>query len=264
MRVIKGKMAKEQEIGLISVVIPAYNAEDTVEQTVRSVCRQTYENIEIIVVDDGSTDGTGAVIDRLEMEDRRIRALHAGQNCGVSATRIAGVKAAAGEWIAFLDSDDMWRPEKLEKQVALQKETGGELLFTGVGFISRDGKPFAYMQQAPAKLGYRRLLKRNLIPNSSVLIRRELYERHMVTNDALHEDYACWLNVLREGRTAYGINEPLMIYRLSPGSKSSNKLKAAEMNWRTYRAVGLNVFQAFYYMVWYTVNGFLKYRNLKY
>lgn len=248
---------------MISIIMPAYNAEKTLEFAVRSVLAQTYKDFELIIINDCSKDKTPELIQKLMDEDSRIRTINNEKNSGVSVTRHRGVEVAKGEWLAFLDSDDAWTPDKLEKQVALQKKTGANLLFTGSSFINADGEKINAILHAPEKIGYRKLLKQNLVSNSSVMIRKSLYQKHESMGDNMHEDFTCWLKVLRSGEMAYGIDEPLLIYRLSPTSKSGNKVKAAKMNWNTYRAIGLNVFQAAYYEAWYVVNGLLKYRNLR-
>lgn len=248
---------------MISIIMPAYNAEKTLDYAVRSVLAQTYKDFELIIINDCSKDKTAELIQALMREDGRIRMLNNDKNKGVSVTRHRGVEVAVGEWLAFLDSDDAWVPDKLEKQVVLQRETGASLLFTGSSFINADGKKIDAILHVPERIGYRKLLKQNLISNSSVLIRKSLYQKHESMGDNMHEDFTCWLKVLRSGEIACGINEPLLIYRLSPTSKSGNKVKAAKMNWNTYRAIGLNVFQAAYYEAWYVVNGLLKYRKLK-
>lgn len=248
---------------MISIIMPAYNAEKTLEYAVRSVLVQTYKDFELIIINDCSKDRTPVLIQDLMREDSRIRTINNDKNSGVSLTRHRGVETANGEWLAFLDSDDAWMPDKLEKQVALQRKSGANLLFTGSSFINADGKRINAILHAPERIGYRKLLKQNLISNSSVMVRKALYQKHESLGDNMHEDFTCWLKALRSGETAYGIDEPLLIYRLSPTSKSGNKVKAARMNWNTYRAIGLNVFQAAYYEAWYVVNGLLKYRKLK-
>lgn len=247
---------------LISVIMPAFNAESTIREAMESVCRQTYRALELIVIDDASQDRTSDVAERMAMQDGRIRLLHHEENKGVSLSRREGAQAARGVWLAFLDSDDLWLPEKLEKQIALRDRTDAKLLFTASGFIREDGTPLDYVLHVPETIGYRKLLKQNLISNSSVLIQRQLYERCSVLGDDMHEDYACWLNALRGGLSAYGVDEPLIRYRLSRKSKSGNKLLAARMNWNTYRSTGLGPAEAVYYMFWYGFNGILKYRNL--
>ena len=249
------------DIGLISIIMAAYNAEKTIELAIGSVLSQSYRNWELIVINDCSTDKTASLVESIA--DPRVRLIHNEVNSGVSFTRHRGVEEAKGEWIAILDSDDAWAPEKLEKQVQRQIEKNADLLFTASSFMNADGEPIDWVLHAPEEIGYRTLLKQNLISNSSVLVRKALYQAHELQGDDMHEDFACWLRILKSGIKAYGVDEPLLIYRLSSTSKSGNKLKAAKMNWKTYRKVGLNVFEAGYYMVWYTINGLKKYKNLK-
>lgn len=248
---------------LISIIMPAYNAEKTLARAVCSVLAQTYPHYELIIIDDRSQDGTLAMAEEFAARDGRIRVISNEENSGASMTRHRGVKNARGEWLAFLDSDDAWAADKLEKQMALQNKLNAQLIFTGSAFMDQDGTTKGWIMHVPEKIGYRKLLKQNLVSNSSVLIRKNCYLEHEVVGDNFHEDFVCWLRLLRSGQIAYGIDEPLLIYRLSPNSKSGNKLKAAKMNWNAYRAVGLNVLESAYYMVWYTVNSLKKYRNLK-
>ena len=138
-----------------------------------------------------------------------------------------------------------------------------DLLFTGSAFMDLDGQPIDWYLHAPAEVTYRQLLKQNVLSNSSALVRKELYAKHYAIGDGMHEDFAIWLSILKEGKKAYGVDEPLLIYRIAKSSKSGNKVKAAKMNWNTYRYVGLNPLEAFYYECWYMVKGLLKYKNLK-
>ena len=252
-----------QDFELISIIMAAYNAEKTIEQAIESVLNQTYSNFELLVVNDCSEDQTVSLVRRIAEKDRRVRLISNKKNSGVSFTRKHGLKEATGKWIAILDSDDAWAPEKLEKQIALQKKTNADLLFTGSAFMDSDGKPIDWYLHAPAEISYRKLLKQNVLSNSSALVRKELYEKYYAVGDGMHEDFAIWLSILQEGRKAYGVDEPLLIYRITKSSKSGNKIRAAKMNWKTYRYIGLNPIAAFYYECWYTVNGLLKYRNLK-
>lgn len=254
---------QDSQFGLISIIMAAYNAEQTIGQAVTSVLNQTYENFELLIIDDCSKDNTLCLAENFQHNDNRVKVIKNEKNSGVSYTRKHGLDEAKGEWIAILDSDDAWAPDKLEKQIRLQKETGGDLLYTGSAFMDSDGNRIDWYLHAPREIGYRQLLKQNLISNSSSLVRKELYSEYYVSDDNMHEDFAVWLGILKSGRSAYGVDEPLLIYRLSKTSKSGNKLKAAKMNWNTYRYMGLNVFAAFYYECWYMVKGLLKYRNLK-
>lgn len=239
----------------------AHNAEKTIAMAIQSVVDQTYKNWELLIINDCSTDGTVQVVK--SFSDSRIRLINNASNYGVSKTRKTGLDSAKGEWIAILDSDDAWIPDKLEKQMSLASATDAKLVFTGSAFMDAEGKPIDWVLHVPKTIKYKELLKQNLVSNSSVLVKTDLYRAHYAIGDGMHEDFAIWLRITRCGHLAYGINEPLLIYRLSSSSKSSNKLKAAKMNWNTYRFVGLSPFFALYYMCWYTIKGLLKYRNLR-
>lgn len=252
-----------EDFGQISIIMAAYNAEKTIEQAIASVLNQTYPNFELLVVNDCSKDRTAELVKGIAATDGRVRLISNVKNSGVSFTRKHGLEEANGSWIAILDSDDAWAPEKLEKQIELQNRTNADLLFTGSAFMDADGHPIDWYLHAPAEVTYRQLLKQNVLSNSSALVRKELYARHYAVGDGMHEDFATWLGILKNGRLAYGVDEPLLIYRIAKNSKSGNKIKAAKMNWNTYRYVGLNFVQSLYYECCYTVNGLRKYKNLK-
>lgn len=248
---------------LISIIMAAYNAERTIESAIRSVLVQTYTNWELVVVNDCSSDSTSEIVASLATSDSRIHLLNNEYNSGVSITRKRGMEYANGFWIAVLDSDDIWTSDKLEKQIGLAHRTEAELIFTGSAFIDNDGHPIDWQLHVPERLSYKELLKQNLVSNSSVLVKKELYQQFYAIGDEMHEDFAIWLGITKTGRDAYGIDEPLLIYRLANSSKSSNKFKAAKMNWNTYRYIGLNIIQSAYYMCWYIAKGLMKYSNLK-
>ena len=252
-----------KEFGLISIIMAAYNAEKTIELAIESVLNQTYSNFELLVINDCSKDRTAKLVEAFSAKDNRVRLISNEKNCGVSYTRKHGLEEAKGPWIAILDSDDAWAPEKLEKQIELQNRTNAELLFTGSAFMNSEGYPVDWYLHAPVEVTYRQLLKQNVLSNSSALVRKELYAKHYAIGDEMHEDFAIWLSILKEGKKAYGVDEPLLIYRIAKSSKSGNKVKAAKMNWNTYRYVGLNLMEAIYYECWYIFNGIRKYRNLR-
>lgn len=249
---------------LISVVMPAYNCERYLDPAVESVLAQSYGAWELLLLDDCSTDGTWERIQELSQRDPRIRAVQNQRNLGVGATRNLGVSLAQGDWIAFLDSDDLWRPDKLEKQLALLRdEPQARLLFTASGFITEEGEPLSYILHVPQRIARRQLLRQNLLSCSSVMVRRELLLQYpFPAKSMMHEDFAVWLQILAEEPFAYGVDEPLLIYRRSGSSKSANKLKAARMNWNTYRWLGLGLPGSLYYMAWYAAKSLKKYRNL--
>ncbi|MCF2595524.1 glycosyltransferase family 2 protein [Pseudoflavonifractor phocaeensis] len=242
---------------LVSVVMPAYNAEKYVEAAIRSVLAQTFPEFELLVVDDCSRDRTAEIIQRLARQDSRVVFLQNPKNSGVAATRNYAISQAKGEWVAFLDSDDLWRADKLEKQLALLRgHPDGVLAYTASAFIDQDGKPYSYIMEAQPEVSYQTLLRRNLLSCSSVMVKTEVIRRYPMGHDGMHEDYTTWLQILRETRCAYGVNEPLLIYRLSPNSKSSGRVKSAKMLYRSYRYVGYGcmtaaclVFRYFFYSV---------------
>lgn len=252
-----------KEFGLISIIMAAYNAEKTIEQAINSVLRQTYTDFELLVVNDCSKDRTVELVKSIAAKDNRVRLISNEKNSGVSFTRKHGLEESNGSWIAILDSDDAWAPDKLEKQIEFQKRTNADLLFTGSAFMDSDGQPIDWYLHAPAEVTYRQLLKQNVLSNSSALVRKELYAKHYAIGDGMHEDFAIWLSILKEGKKAYGVDEPLLIYRIAKSSKSGNKVKAAKMNWNTYRYIGLNPIAAAYYEGWYMIKNVIKYTNLK-
>ncbi len=253
----------QNDFGLISIIMAAYNAEKTIEQAINSVLSQTYTNFELLVVNDCSTDRTAELVKSIAAKDSRVRLISNVKNSGVSYTRKHGLEEAKGSWISILDSDDAWAPEKLEKQIDLQRRTNADLLFTGSAFMDSEGHPIDWYLRAPSEVTYRQLLKQNVLSNSSALVRKELYAKNYAVGDEMHEDFAIWLSILKKGMKAYGVDEPLLIYRITKSSKSGNKFKAAKMNWNTYRYVGLNPIEAAYYEGWYMIKNVIKYTNLK-
>ena len=248
----------------VSIIMPAYNCENYIRQAVDSVKRQTYPDWELLILNDASSDGTGEAAAKLAMEDQRIRYLENEANLGVAGTRMRGVQMAEGSWIAFLDSDDCWTEDKLEKQMQLiQRVTDAAIAFTGSAFMNEQGEKSSYILHVPERVSYKELLKQNIISCSSVLVKKELVLKYGMPDGDLHEDFALWLQILRDGGAACGIDEPLLIYRVSSGSKSGNKLHAAHMQWKVYRFIGLGVLQASYYMAAYTVRNVKKYRGIR-
>lgn len=249
---------------LVSIIMPAYNAEKTITDAIRSVCRQTYRSWELIIVDDGSTDTTRERIRDCMAEDARIRLLENEKNSGVSVTRNRGIRAAAGEWTAFLDSDDLWDEDKLRKQIeVIRKRADADLVFTGSAFVNAQGVRSRYVLEVPETMTYRRLLAQNLISCSSVLVRKELVQTYRMQHDDMHEDFAVWLQILKAGHRAYGINEPLLIYRLSEQSKSGDKKQAAMMTWKVYRFMKLDCVQAMVYFCLYALRNMKKYKGIR-
>lgn len=257
-----------REEPLVSVVIPAYNCARFIEQAIRSVYRQSYPRWEIVAVEDASEDATRSILERLAGEESRLRLFINAKNVGVSASRNRAVLEARGEYIAFLDGDDVWQSDKLEKQLKRISEKAKEnkrlrLVFTGSGFIDETGRSADRLFSVPEKVGFSELLRQNVISCSSVLAERDLLLRYpMPEQPGIHEDYAVWLQLLKAGTEVEGINEALLLYRVTKGSKSGNKWKSAKMNWRTYRYIGVPFFQRISLMLVYAVRGSRKWLGI--
>jgi len=248
---------------LISIVMPAYNSEKYIRESLDSVRRQTYKNWELIVVDDGSNDKTGEIVKEAQKGDCRIKLYKNDKNIGVSMTRNRAVSLSSGGWIAFLDSDDCWKNDKLEKQMSCVKKNSAEFIYTGSSFMDADGGRYGWKMKVPASVSYVKLLRHNVISCSSVLIKKNILIRHKMIRDNIHEDYALWLNILKyDVACAYAVQEPLLIYRICRKSKSGNKFKSIIMTYRTYIEAGLNNIQASYYICFNIVNNLKKYSHL--
>lgn len=247
---------------LVSIVMPAYNCEKYVVEAIKSVLAQTYRNWELLVLDDGSKDKTLQIIEEFSKKDSRIKTISNEKNIGVSATRNRGIELASGEWIAFLDSDDMWNQLKLEKQFEIVEKKAAEFLFTGSSYINEEGEPFKGIFEIPEKITYKKLRNQNVISCSSVLVKKKYFENIKMEKDEIHEDYAVWLRILKLGVIAYGINEPLLIYRISGNSKSGNKIKTIKMTYKVFRFVGINPIGSAYFMMRHVFASVGKYRKI--
>ncbi len=248
----------------ISIITPAYNCEKYLEEAVDSVLAQTLQDWEMLIIDDCSSDNTYRCMQKLAQKDNRIRIFRNKHNVGAAATRNYGIQEAQSQWIAFLDSDDLWRKEKLEKQMAiLDKHPEASFLFTGSAFIEDDGMTIAHTLHVPEKVNRKKLLKQNVISCSSVLIRRELILKYpMPEENGIHEDFATWLKILSEIPWAYSVDEPLLIYRRALASKSGQKGKSAQMNWQTYIKAEVPLRKRVFCMISYSFHGIYKYSQL--
>lgn len=241
----------------VSVVIPSYNSGRTIRQAVESALEQSVQ-VEVIIVDDGSQDDTESVLDAYR-DDSRVRIIRNECNMGVAASRNRGVKEAACPYVAFLDSDDVWLSGKLEKQLELMNRTQSVLCSTARELISETGERTGRVIQVPESVTYRQLLRGNVINCSSVLVDRQAILKYPMGNDNIHEDYICWLQMLREYGTAVAVNEPLILYRQTRNSKSGSKLSSARKTFAVYRKMGYGLVRSCIYFVCYAVNGVIKY-----
>jgi len=242
-----------------SVVIPAYKCEEYIADCLDSVKKQTIEDIEILVIDDCSPDNMAEIVKEYAKSDSRIRYIKQDKNQGVAAARNRGVSEAQSEWIALLDSDDAWEKDKLEKQFDKQKKSGAELIYTAARCMNCAGDFTGRCFRVPEQVEYEDLLKGNDIVCSSVLAKREWLLKYPMERSDLHEDYLCWLRLLKDGCKATGIDEPLVRYRLTEGSKSRNKGKAARMTWDTLKVMGVPVIKRCVCFLVYAIHGVKRY-----
>lgn len=240
---------------LISIIIPVYNANQYIEATVATVLAQTYDNWELLLVDDGSADGSYETILRLEREDTtgRIKSLRPTEHGTAARARNYGLDNAKGRYIAFLDADDLWEKDKLLKELNFLKENQAGFVFTGYEFADATGCGTGKIVKVPRTLNYRQALKNTTIFTSTVLIDTEVIDRELIRMPEIKsEDTATWYQILRNGHLAYGLNENLVKYRRVANSLSSNKLEALRRIWSLYRkAEKLSVpYSAYNFVFW--------------
>ena len=240
--------------GLVSIIVPVYNAGKWIEDTILSVKSQTYKDWELILVDDGSTDDSVEVIK--EFIDDRIRLVDAGaKNSGAAHARNRGVEEAKGRYICYIDADDLWSPDKLEKQLAFMEENDAAFSFTGYEFADASGVGVQKIVRVPKTITYRQALKNTTIFTSTVMFDMNRLDKDDIRMPEVpSEDTATWWKVLKKIGTAYGLDEQLTLYRRGTGTLSSNKMTAIQRIWNLYRNVeGLNVFYSAYCFVFWAV-----------
>ena len=246
----------------VSVVMPVYNGERYLERAVRSVIAQSFGDWELIIVDDGSTDGTHAIAARLAAEDSRIRLIKNEENRGAAASRNAGLELCRGEFVALLDGDDLWRPEKLERQLALADKTGADIVYCSYGMINARGEPCCREFPVPERTDFEDFLVRSVISCSTALLRRETAGTYRFPTEYMHEDLALWLTMLREGLTARGVPEVLADYRVTSRGRAANKLRCARGRWEIYRhMLGYSRGRSWKLLLRYGLLGLEKYRR---
>lgn len=222
---------------ILTVILPTYNSELYVAETIESVVQQTMENWELIVIDDNSSDGTVNVVKEYQRKDRRIRIYGQPENEGPARVRNIGLQLARGEYVAFVDSDDVWHVDKSAKQITAMQRCRADISYSGYERF-KHGDQHGVKVQVPERVTYATMLRRNYIACSTSIVRRATCGLHRMPNIRRRQDHGYWLSLLRDGtRTTVGVNEPLVRYRLHRRSLSSNKLIAAKYSWKLLREV---------------------------
>lgn len=237
---------------LVSIVVPVYNAERFIGETIQYVKAQTYENWELILVDDCSADKSCVVIEQLQRADGRIRLIRQKTNSGAACCRNSGVLAARGRYLCFLDADDIWEENKLARELAFM-EGGKGFVFTGYEFADEDGQGLGKVVHVPERITYREALKNTTIFTSTVMLDRSVIaDEDMMMPCIASEDTATWWNILKKYGSGFGLDECLVRYRRSAGTLSSNKLTAIKRIWNLYRShEGLSLIKSLYCMVFW-------------
>lgn len=243
------------EPDLVSIIMPAHNSERFIDETIGSVLAQTYRNWELIVVDDRSTDATPKMLERLAQQDGRIRPFLLGTNSGAAVARNTAIEHARGRYIAFLDSDDLWLPHKLARQITFMQESGSPFTYASYERITEDGRPIGSFH-VPARATYGSVLKRNVIGCLTAVYDSQYFGKTFMPLIRKGQDHGLWLFLLRRVDHATGIGEILGRYRVRENSISSNKLESSRWVWRLYREVlKLNLIEASYNFAFYALSG---------
>lgn len=247
---------------LVSIIVPVYNVEKYITETMDCVRRQTYTNWELLLVEDCSTDQTVQVIEEylLRTRDERIRLIRQPANAGAAKARNTGLSCANGRYIAYLDADDLWVEEKLARQLAFVQEKEAAFSFTGYEFADENGRGLGKLVRVPATLSYKQALR-----NTTIFTTTVMFDTRKISKDLLamplvkSEDTALWWKVLKNGYVAYGLDENLVRYRRVGKSLSSNKLEAIRRIWVLYRKVeGLNLIQSMYNFCFWAVRAVIR------
>ncbi|MCH4190989.1 MAG: glycosyltransferase family 2 protein [Butyrivibrio sp.] len=235
---------------MVSIIVPVYNAGSYIDKTIAMVEKQTFKDWELILVDDASSDDSCAriksTLSQSSIDPARIHLVRKERNEGAASARNVGIDVARGRYIAFLDADDVWMPEKLELELAFMKQKGAAFVFTAYEFGNEQAEPTGKVVHVPAELDFQHALSRTVIFTSTVLFDLEKISKKAIhMPDVPSEDTATWWSILKSGVTAFGYDRVLTIYRRPVRSLSSNKAEAARRIWNLYRQVaGLGPFSS--------------------
>ena len=238
---------------LVTIVTPAFNCAAYIKDTYASILAQTEPSWEWLVVDDASQDDTSQILGQIAAADQRVVVETLTKNVGAGLARNRAIKNARGRFIAFLDSDDYWRPEKIANQTQMMLRIGAGLSYGAYDIIDKDGQPCGHVG-VPSSVTYHDLLKRNVIGCLTAMYDTKIYGKVEMPAARKRQDYGLWLLLLRAGTTAHAVPGTLATYRRLPNSLSANKAKAAMGTWRVYRNMeNLSLIQSCYYFSRYAM-----------
>lgn len=252
--------SSDSPFGLVSIIMPLYNAETYVASAIESVLAQRYKCWELIIVDDCSTDRSVSIVE--QYLDPRIRLIRNESNTGAAGARNLAIEAAKGRWIAFLDSDDLWRKDKLELQLSFMEEKGAALSFTAYNVVDSNCSHITVFSPRKDRYSYDMILRHNSLGCSTVIYDTSFLGKVYMPLEAVkREDQACWLSILKTGVDAFCLKECLTEYRINSGSVSHNKASMIKYQWNVYRSVEkLSIIRSVECMLCWAVRGVLKYK----
>ncbi|WP_226982982.1 glycosyltransferase family 2 protein [Zobellia nedashkovskayae] len=242
-------MKKTKLNNLVSIITPVHNSKKFLDDCMSSVLAQTHERWEHILVDDCSTDESSKIIRAYADKDARIKLILLSENSGAGVARNTAIEAAKGSFIAFLDSDDTWYPEKLTKQLSFMQNQGHYFTFTSYDIINEEGSPLSKIIKAKSLVTYKSALYKNPIGCLTVIYSVDFFGKQYMPVIRKRQDYALWLKLLKKA-DGFGLNECLSSYRIGNESISSNKFKLLKYEWQIYRDVeGLTVLESVFYTI---------------
>ncbi len=231
---------KNLHVGMVSIVMPTYNVENIVSKTIESVLEQSYPDWELIIIDDSSSDNTVSILNQYSNLDNRIRVLKNSVNSGAGISRNNGIKESNGQYLAFLDSDDLWAKDKLSKQVQFMKLTCAEICHTSFSFIDENGVDRKGGVIASPYVNLEDNLRKTEIGTSTAMINRNLVtDLISFSSIRARQDLKLWIDLLSKGYTSRGLNQDLVKYRIRKKSISSNKIKMLLVTFYVYMGVGV-------------------------
>lgn len=237
---------------LISIIMPTYNCAKFIKETIQSVINQTYENWELVIVDDCSNDNTEEIV--ASFNDKRIKYHKLKKNSGAAVARTTAMKMATGNYMAFLDSDDLWKKDKLEKQLDFMKKNNYNFTCTAYEQIDEEGNKLNKVIKTKKKANYNRILLDCPVGNSTVMYNVDNLGKFEVPNIRKRNDDALWLQILKKEKFIYGMPDVLMEYRIRNNSISSNKLSLIKYHWQLYREIEhLSVIRSAFHICWWGV-----------
>lgn len=253
-------MARVFDNNMVSVITPVYNAEKYINQTIDSMLAQTYPQMEFILVDDCSTDNSNDIIKHYCEEYDNIIYFKQERNQGAAVARNKALKLAKGRYVAFLDSDDIWKPEKTKVQISFMKKENAPMSYTAIEMIDEKNNLIKSKRNVRDNVDYKLLLHNTMIATSSVIIDRNSLGDFRMPLRRGGQDYATWLMLLRCGAVARGINEEFVQYRVSGKSLSANKFKSIRQVWEIQtQNENINRVSAAYHVLCFGFNAFKKY-----